>query len=380
MTPVKNQGSCGSCWVFGPTAALESYINVYFNQHLDLDLSEQDVLSCSGWGYCGGGSSNMVISDYFLNYGITSEDCFNYFATDLPCSDKCINYNDSIVIISNFGVEHPYSSNRESEIKKAIITHGPLSSGIEIWSHSMALVGYAQLSDWTIIESCLYEDKLCFNNNCMPRWCNTENEQRQQCVNYNEFVSENPRSALITDICTQRYYPDSNVLYWQNIGVIECEYNQKCVNGTCQNINNYNLQPGDLECSSPNYVLDFRTLSMYTPQHGDNYWIFKNSWGEDWGEDGYVKIALASTQTGLGWTFWYLDAPILPPNLQNTTINCVDEDGDGYCNWGISEQMPDTCPSHCVPNKKDCDDSNPDLLDFISETNLNCRYKYQIER
>ncbi len=55
ISPVKNQSSCGSCWAFAATGATEAQVNLYFNRLLNLDLSEQDVLSCSGAGTCGGG-------------------------------------------------------------------------------------------------------------------------------------------------------------------------------------------------------------------------------------------------------------------------------------------------------------------------------------
>ena len=48
VTPVKNQGPCGSCWDFGATAAFESAILILTQR--EVDLSEQQVLVCNTAG------------------------------------------------------------------------------------------------------------------------------------------------------------------------------------------------------------------------------------------------------------------------------------------------------------------------------------------
>jgi hypothetical protein len=67
-TPAKNQGHCGSCWLFSAMGALESVINIREGcAELDPDLSEQYVLSClPAAGSCNGGNTTKCVF-YFIN-------------------------------------------------------------------------------------------------------------------------------------------------------------------------------------------------------------------------------------------------------------------------------------------------------------------------
>ncbi len=82
MTPVKNQGNCGSCWAFGWIAAHEARTNIFHSDiNEDPDLSEQYVLSCNPYGYnCNGG--RMDIGDWVIQNGIPDEACYPYTATN----------------------------------------------------------------------------------------------------------------------------------------------------------------------------------------------------------------------------------------------------------------------------------------------------------
>ncbi len=136
VTSVKNQGWCGSCWAFGAIGATELLVNLYYNKHLDLNLSEQDLLSCSNSGNCSGGSGILAL-DYLTTAGAVDEDCFSYWANDLPCYDKCPNPNECIKISG----KNVFTNNPENELKKMLIS-GPICGRVNAWSHLMTLVGY----------------------------------------------------------------------------------------------------------------------------------------------------------------------------------------------------------------------------------------------
>jgi hypothetical protein len=85
VTPIKNQGNCGSCWAFAGVAAFES--SIYKKDGIAVDLSEQYLVSCNHdeWG-CGGG---WWAYDLFVNPGAEMESCFPYVAQDVPCKLDC---------------------------------------------------------------------------------------------------------------------------------------------------------------------------------------------------------------------------------------------------------------------------------------------------
>ncbi len=94
MTHVTSQG-CGDCWVHATVGAWEADINIATDSaEYDPDLSEQQVLSCSGIGSCSGGN----FAGYYLqSTGLFDEDCFPYLGTDEPCESRCSDWQDRIL-------------------------------------------------------------------------------------------------------------------------------------------------------------------------------------------------------------------------------------------------------------------------------------------
>jgi hypothetical protein len=89
MSPVRNQGYCGSCWAFAAVGSLEAMYNIEHNlPGNDINLSEQELVSCGGGGTCSGGWSSSALS-YVKQNGIVTENCFPYTQTNSVCEYKC---------------------------------------------------------------------------------------------------------------------------------------------------------------------------------------------------------------------------------------------------------------------------------------------------
>jgi C1A family cysteine protease len=93
MTPVKSQGSCGGCWAFGVTGAVEAMANIDNNNpDLDIDLSEQYLVSdCCSAGNCGGGWPNQALG-HIKHTGMPNESCYPYLARNSVCA-PCENWS-----------------------------------------------------------------------------------------------------------------------------------------------------------------------------------------------------------------------------------------------------------------------------------------------
>jgi len=102
VTPVRDQGACGSCWGFSAVGAVESAILLQSgNAGLasTLDLSEQMLLSCT-LGNCLGWFVGPALN-YIQSTGVPDEACFPYQANgSVPCDDRCADWADRVKKIS----------------------------------------------------------------------------------------------------------------------------------------------------------------------------------------------------------------------------------------------------------------------------------------
>lgn len=124
VTPVKNQGQCGSCWSFSSTGSIEGAW--FISKGKLVSLSEQDLMDCSkseGNNSCEGGLMDYAFEYVISNGGICSEASYPYLAADESTCKPC----SSVAKISSY---HDVTANSEDDLEKAV-TQQPVSVAIE---------------------------------------------------------------------------------------------------------------------------------------------------------------------------------------------------------------------------------------------------------
>ena len=244
VTPVKNQGKCGSCWSFSATGALEGAWMIHTGQ--DVSLSEQQLMDCStayGNNGCNGGIMDDAFG-YAIEYGMCTEEHDPYEAQQGTCT-HCI---PSTHFDSCYDVE----PNNENALLDAL-HNGPISVAIEA--------------------------------------------DQQAFQFYHGGIIDTPSCGTNTDH-----------------GVL---------------------------------LVGFGTEPATATTSSKDYWIIKNSWGPDWGEHGYVRLARTTTNTNT--------------NNTNSNSTSTSTNSPGMC--GIATQ-----PSFPLVHELSSTQTTPPVTHKISST------------
>nr|MCR4836382.1 C1 family peptidase [Bacteroidaceae bacterium] len=140
LTPVEDQGDCGSCWAFAAAGTVEPYINLYYNRLINYNLSKQEIVSCSTTNGCDGGHSSTGLV-YIRDHGIVLDSCFHYQEANGDCNDKCTNPSERIYI-----QYRRYIFPNENSFKDRLFV-APIILSLKKWHHDVVLVGYKVLKN-----------------------------------------------------------------------------------------------------------------------------------------------------------------------------------------------------------------------------------------
>ena len=188
VTPVKNQGRCGSCWAFSTVGNLESQ-QILVNNN-EIILSEQQLVDCDtkvDHG-CHGGLMEYALTYIIQAGGIVSTADYPYTAKDGKCK---FNKSEVKVEVESFSK----IKETEEDLKKAVAVIGPISVAVNA-------------NDWQLV---------------------------------------GPGKILDIPNCSKQL----------NHGVLAVGYGS---------------------------------------ENGTDFWLIKNSWGEAWGDKGYIRIARNKNQ------------------------------------------------------------------------------------
>jgi len=244
---------CGSCWAFASTSTLADRWNVAqkkadpHSAFKPVELSVQNLISCGndvvGCGTCEGGDDGAVFQ-YANQKGIPHESCSNYMAENTVCTDSEIGFDQS--------------SNKEAR------------------PH-------------------------CYN-------C----DEKQRCWNIPQFkrlYSSEPYTIkgeenMMRDIMD--YGPISCGI--QATDKMEHGYGEHCLQapkaGRPIALKGISCMTGTFKESQPetdsriNHVVS--VVGWGTDAKNNQYWTIRNSWGTEWGEDGFMNIVRDSNKGPLG--------------------------------------------------------------------------------
>jgi len=131
VTPVYNQGQCGSCWAFSTTEDIES--QWFLAGHTLTQLSVQQIVDCdTSDDGCGGGNPPTAYQYVISAGGMDSWSAYPYTAENGNCA-----FNSQGVVATISSWNYVTESNSEQQMINYLYSKGPLSVCVdaESWQY-----------------------------------------------------------------------------------------------------------------------------------------------------------------------------------------------------------------------------------------------------
>jgi len=141
VTPIKNQGQCGSCWSFSTTGSVEGCL--FLGTKKLVSLSEQNLMDCStaqGNQGCNGGLMTGAMDYIIANGGLDTEASYPYTAEDGTCDYSASNSGTTLKSYVNV------NSGDENDLQAKVFM-GPVSVAIDASQSSFQFYSTGVYSD-----------------------------------------------------------------------------------------------------------------------------------------------------------------------------------------------------------------------------------------
>jgi cathepsin L len=212
LSPIKDQGQCGSCWAFSATENIESAYAIWNKANAPV-LSPQNVVSCTmnpdmcgGTGGCSGATAELAFQ-YVSNNGIYMNSVWPYTATTGTCTKP----SDQSPAVTSTGYVKLMQNNYTALLDAVVVQPVSVSVDASTWDtyksgvlnctnstldidHAVQLVGYGSENgqDYWIVRNSWGSSwgengyiRLVRHSDGNPKWCWPDNtpQDGSGCIN-----------------------------------------------------------------------------------------------------------------------------------------------------------------------------------------------------